>query len=90
MIITKKVRVEHVPLDECVGFNEPRVSYNFFSSIRRQEILGMFDSEPTKQMVVEKLMDGYNFHQIAKETKMKNNQIYKIKRELEQDLIFYL
>lgn len=48
----------------------------------------MFDSEPTKQMVVEKLMDGYNFHQIAKETKMKNNQIYKIKRELEQDLSF--
>lgn len=44
--------------------------------------------EGKKKIVVKELLEGYNFHEIAKNHNWKNHEVYRIKRQLRMDLAF--
>lgn len=57
-----------------------------FQSLRERELVEAFEGK--KKVVVQALLDGYNFLEIAKREGWKNHEVYRIKRELKMDLAF--
>jgi len=83
------VWVQQVSLENCIGDFEPRVdtlTTQVENRIFAGNIAGLFRGK--KRMVVQRLMDGYNFNEIARENKLKQSEVYKIKEQLKMDLSF--
>lgn len=62
------------------------VEIRAYDKIREEELVQAFRGK--KKIVVQELLDGYNFHEIAQKHGWKNHEVYSIKRELKMDLSF--
>lgn len=73
-----------IPIDDCRIGTLPSVDYEdeFCQELDKQAILKNFTG--TKQMVVAKILDGYNLNEIGRNNNIPN--VYKIKKELQIDL----
>ena len=83
------IRVSEVSLDNCIGDYEPRdVSFwnKVENTLQTEQLINRFTGD--KKTVVKMLLDGYNFNQIAKDTKLTQSRAYKIKNELMQDFAY--
>jgi len=82
----RRVLVNEVSIDNCVGSWEPRVDYLTEVESRLNIERAVSCLSPLKQKVVNLLLDGYNFNQIAKQINVNQSKIYKIKKQLMLDL----
>ena len=75
----------HISLENCIGELEPSCSNDeqIDNNISSHHILNRFSG--LKKDVVQRLMNGDNFHQIVKDTGENKNVIYQIKKELMTD-----
>lgn len=85
MNFSQKVYVNHVSLESAIGDYEPRVyDDEVDSSLYQDEVLSRLDDR--EKEIAQLIFDGYNFLEISKKLKLKESQIYKVKKTLAQKL----
>lgn len=80
----QKKYVDPLSLDSAVGDLEPRDDNTYVEDVYIDQIFDLLTDE--ERDIAEKLIEGENFHQIAKQKNYNTNQIYKIKHNLAEKL----
>lgn len=87
---TMRVFMYEPKIDDLVGNQEPSVddSQKLYDNLQIESITDKLS--PIKATIVRALVAGDNFSQIGHDLHLKTNEIYKLKKELQNDLAYLL